>query len=89
MVIISASSAIAAAIPARCPANTHELGWGEAPCISDDRHLSASGDSVWNYATDRDARLPLRIEIAVAGVVAGSLLLVTAFWSRGPTAMVK
>jgi len=70
---------VAAALPARCPADTHELGWGESPCISDNRHLSASGHSISSFAIGKDARIPMRIEIALAGLVLGGVLIFGAF----------
>ena len=82
MVVVSASSAMAAALPSRCPAGTHELGWGESPCISDQRHISPSGHSIPYYATGKDARIPLRVETAVAGLIVGGLLIAGAFWNR-------
>ena len=85
MVVISASAAVAAAIPPRCPAGTHELGWGESPCISDSRHMAPSGSgSIPYFATGKDYRVPLRIEIAAVGLVIGGLLLVGALWGRKP-----
>ena len=87
MVVLSASAAVAAALPPRCPAGTHELAWGESPCISDNRHMAPSGSgSIPYYATDKDYRIPLRIEIAAVGLVISGLLLVGALWGRKPSA---
>jgi hypothetical protein len=75
VLVFAGLTTAALAMPSVCPAATHASG---SVCLSDGTHPAPSGTGmIPDYSTGRDARLGLRIGVAVSGaVLAAGLVLV-------------
>jgi hypothetical protein len=79
IIVVSGATSVAASMPSRCPSDTHISGdptW----CLSNEQHAAPSGTGYLpNYATQKDARIAVRVELLLGGLVVGGTLLVAAF----------
>lgn len=85
VVVLSASTAAAIALPSVCPSGFHDVVDPRIACISDGSHVApSSGVMIPNAAMlKKDPQIALRIEIEIAGLGVGvGLLVLAALGSR-------
>ena len=86
VLVLSASTAAAVALPSVCPSGFHDVRDPGIACISDGSHVApSSGVMIPNAAMlTKDPQIALRIKIAIAGLGVGVGLLVLAALGTRP-----
>jgi hypothetical protein len=82
-IALAAAITVAVALPAVCPPGFHD-GRGTVACISDARHMAASGTGMIpdEAMLSKDPRTRLRVELALVGVLTGACLLIVGLGGR-------